>query len=259
MPETVAVRLLLRLSCPQWWHGELDALSSYPETPCPEPSCENCMLFIGTMNWASTRLKGMFLCPNCNATEQFRLRASRPFLTLYFIPVIPIGGLQEFVQCQKCKNAFEPLILSNRMMPANMVGESKSSTQKEAPTFERDLLFVIALMMVEDGHVTEEEIRVARRLYENITETNISREELGNACSMVRLQRLTTLSFLATASKRRGHEEKLLLIQAMFGIAGADGEITAGRMESLVQSKNLLELDTAEFERAINQTNQWLA
>ncbi|MEZ6134838.1 MAG: TerB family tellurite resistance protein [Pirellulaceae bacterium] len=221
------------------------------------------MILIGTMQWASTRLKGMFACPNCGTTEDFRLRASRPFLTLYFIPILPIGALQEYVQCRKCKNAFEPIILSTHMLPGGSVqtGTGKTttavSTESLSP-FEDDLLSVLALMMVEDGHVTEEEIRVARRLYENISEQNLSRDDLGAACARVQLQRLNTTSFLATCRTRRSHEEKLLLVQAMFGVSGADGDISPGRLQSLLRSKELLGIDEAEFQRAVDATSQWL-
>ncbi len=215
------------------------------------------MILIGTMEWASTRLKGMFICPNCGSNQAFRLRASRPFLTLYFIPVLPIGGLTEYVQCMNCKNSFETIVLSNRMLPSDTLQTASSSNS--LATFEEDLLNIISLIMVEDGQVTEDEIRIARRLYENITEENLSREELGRACSHVRMQRWNTLSFLATAARRRNHEEKLLIVQAMFGVAGADGEITPGRLKSLAEAKDKLELDDSEFQRAIESTTQWLA
>lgn len=209
------------------------------------------------MEWASTRLKGMFLCPDCESTESFRLRASRPFLTLYFVPVLPIGGIHEYVQCTRCKNSFETIVLSNRMLPSDAV-PSAAATESSA-TFEQDLLHVIALMMIEDGQVTEDEIRVARRLYENISHHNLSREELGRACAHVRMQRWSTLSFLTTCARRRTHEEKLLLVQAMFGVAGADGDITAGRLRSLAKAKDTLELEETEFQRAVEATTQWLS
>lgn len=216
------------------------------------------MIFIGTMDWASTRLRGMFVCPNCGTNEAFRLRASRPFLTLYFIPIIPIGGLNEFVQCSTCKNAFETVVLANRMLPETISASPAASVPAEAHPMEHDLLRVLALMMIEDGHVTENEIRIARRVFENMTEQNLTREELGHACSQVKLHRLTTLSFLATAARRRSHDEKMLLVQAMFAVAGADGEITAGRIRSLMQSQELLELEEREFQTAISATEQWL-
>ena len=125
-------------------------------------------------------------------------------------------------------------------------------------SFEEDLLKAIALIMVEDGQVTEDEIRLARRLYENIVEEPLSRELLGKTCSAVRAQQLRTLSFLSTAAKRRNHEEKQLLIQAMFGISSADGGITAGRMASLIQCQQILGIHEDEFKRAIESTEQWL-
>lgn len=216
------------------------------------------MIFIGTMNWASTRMKGMFNCPNCENTEQFRLRSSRPFLTIYFIPLIPIGGLEEFVQCSRCKNSFETVVLTNRMVASSVSSTSEIGPSTEVP-FEDDLLRVIALMMLEDGHVSENEIKVARRLYENITEENLSREHLGQVCSQAKLHRMNTTGFLTTAAARRTHDEKLLLVQAMFGVASADGEISPGRMQSLLHTQEVLDLDESEFQMAVAATDQWLA
>ncbi len=215
-------------------------------------------MIIGTLDWASTRLRGQFACPTCGTNERFRLRASRPFLTIYFIPVVPIGGLQEFVQCSACKDSFETNVLASRMLP-DAGGASGAGAEGDAgPTFESDLLKVISLMMIEDGHVTENEIRIARRLYENMAEQNLSREDLGRSCGQVKLLRLNVLSFLATASKRMDHQQKLLVVQAMFAIAGADGQVSPGRLRSLVQSQQVLGLEEREFQSAVEATAQWL-
>ncbi len=222
------------------------------------------MILIGTFDWASTRLRGLFACPNCGSTQKFRLRASRPFLTLYFIPVIPIGSLQEFVQCTNCKNSFETSILATNMLATQLPKDSApgalDSRQSNAPqpAFSEDLLKVIALIMVEDGQVTENEIRIARRLYGNIAEESLTREDLGRVCAFVQQQRLNTLSFLSTARERRSHEEKLLIVQAIFGVAGADGEISPKRLQSLARSQTVLGIDESELQRAISNTSQWL-
>lgn len=232
------------------------------------------MILIGTMNWASTRLRGLFRCPECQSTQNFRLRASRPFLTLYFIPVLPIGGLEEYVQCQHCKNSYETDILASTLMPSTQYSPGGHRETFPAPTgggpqppvptspadapLREDLLKVLALIMVDDGHVTENEIRIARRLYENMLNENLSRDELGRMCGYVQQQQLSTASFLATARHRRSHEEKLLLVQAIFGIAGAEGEISPRRMQSLVKSQTLLGLDEREFQRAVADTSEWL-
>jgi len=217
------------------------------------------MILIGTMNWSSTRSRGMFQCPNCESKETFRHKSSRPFLTLYFIPVLPIGGIEEFVQCGRCKNAFDPAVLMNRISPSPASSQPPSLTEARPDSFQRDLLTIIALIMIEDGQVTEQEIAVARTLYQNIAKSSITREELGRSCSQVRLKRVHLQSFLNSVVDRRSHNEKLLLVQAMFGVAGADGSISPGRLGALMQSQSVLQIDESEFQRAVSDTTQWLS
>ena len=217
------------------------------------------MIVIGTMNWSSTRSRGTFQCPNCESKETFRYKSSRPFLTLYFIPVLPIGGMQEFVQCDRCKNAFDPAVLTNRIMASAAMEHVASLAEAKPDSFHRDLLTIIALIMIEDGQVTEQEIAVARKLFQNIAQSSITREELGRTCSQVRLKRVHLPSFLNSLTERRSHEEKLLLVQAMFGVAGADGAISPGRIQALMQSQSALQIDEAEFQRAVSDTTQWLS
>ena len=223
------------------------------------------MILIGTMNWSSTLNRGMFQCPNCQTRESYRQKTSRPFLTLYFIPVLPIGGLEEFVQCGRCKEAFDPAILATNMLHSstdNQASGAASANKSAAPgrddSFEKELLTVIALIMIEDGQVTEAEISVARKLYESITRISISREELGRTCSQVRIRHVHLPSLLTSAAQRRTHEEKLLIVQAMFGVAGADGAISPGRLQALMQAQTILQLDEAEFQRAVSDTTQWV-
>ncbi|MEO8269564.1 MAG: TerB family tellurite resistance protein [Aureliella sp.] len=124
--------------------------------------------------------------------------------------------------------------------------------------FADDLLKVIALIMVEDGHVTEDEIRLARRIYENMTHESLSRDDLGRMCAFVQQQRLSTQSFLATARDRRSLEEKLMLVQALFGVAGADGQVSPRRLAALIKAQQILDLDEGEFQRAVAASDQWL-
>lgn len=219
------------------------------------------MLLIGTMNWASTRARGVFNCPECGGSQQYRHRSSRPFLTLYFIPVLPIGQLQEYVECTECRSAFEPVILDAKYSNTAERDFELGAEDEGAPevaSFESDLRTAIALMMVEDGHVTENEIVVARRVFENIAERNLSREELGHACSEVRLQKLNSVSFMATAATRRNLTERIQLIQATFAVASIEGELSPGRLSSLKRMKSILALDDAEFQAAIEEATQWL-
>lgn len=219
------------------------------------------MILIGTMNWTSTREKGEFSCPVCQSKQAYRRKAVRPFLTLYFIPVLPIGSPQEFVLCGKCKQSFETSVLAHSLNHRASVnqGLSGQSTEVIAESFERVLLRCIALIMVDDGNVTENEIRLARRLFENMTESNLTREQLGRACAEVQALQLSTTSYLSVCGPRLDQNQKMLIIQAMFGVAGADGVITPTRLASLTKAQQLLGLQPADFQMAVNSAAQWVS
>jgi hypothetical protein len=54
---------------------------------------------------------GDFFCPNCNADCGYRLMQSRPFFTIFFCPIFPIGGAQRYVECVECKQTFFERVL----------------------------------------------------------------------------------------------------------------------------------------------------
>lgn len=54
---------------------------------------------------------GEFFCPNCNAEQEYRLMQSRPFFTIFFIPIFPIGGAQRYVECTQCRQTFYERVL----------------------------------------------------------------------------------------------------------------------------------------------------
>ena len=47
--------------------------------------------------------QGLFHCPRCGGDRRYRRRAGRRFLTLFFIPVVPLTRAGEHVQCTTCR------------------------------------------------------------------------------------------------------------------------------------------------------------
>jgi len=65
----------------------------------------------GSRGITRTRETGEFYCPHCDAQEEYALKQVRPFFTLYFIPLFPIGAAQRYVQCRGCKRTFNEAVL----------------------------------------------------------------------------------------------------------------------------------------------------
>jgi hypothetical protein len=66
------------------------------------------MIIFGTRPKYKTIAEGQFFCPHCQQTRSYLHKKATRYFTLYFIPVIPMGDLGEFIECQTCHTMFEP-------------------------------------------------------------------------------------------------------------------------------------------------------
>jgi hypothetical protein len=55
--------------------------------------------------------RGVFFCRKCGGDRDYRRRAGRRFVTLFFIPVVPLSRTGEHVQCVTCKTRYVPEVL----------------------------------------------------------------------------------------------------------------------------------------------------
>lgn len=58
---------------------------------------------------------GQFYCPQCKAQRDYELRQVRNWFALYFIPIIPLNTIGEFVTCLTCGTQFAKEVLSMPM------------------------------------------------------------------------------------------------------------------------------------------------
>jgi hypothetical protein len=66
----------------------------------------------GSRGLTSTLQHGDFFCPSCQEQQAYTLQQVRPFFTLYFIPIFPIGGADRYVECKSCKTTFKEEVLN---------------------------------------------------------------------------------------------------------------------------------------------------
>jgi hypothetical protein len=50
--------------------------------------------------------QGVFFCRRCGGDREYRHRAGRRFVTVFFIPLIPLARTGEHVQCLTCKTRY---------------------------------------------------------------------------------------------------------------------------------------------------------
>jgi hypothetical protein len=55
--------------------------------------------------------QGVFFCRRCGGDREYRHRAGRRFITVFFVPLIPLARTGEHVQCLTCKTRYVTEVL----------------------------------------------------------------------------------------------------------------------------------------------------
>ncbi len=200
------------------------------------------MILIGTMNLTRTRESGQFYCPECRGTQGYRLRARRPFLTLYFIPVVPIGSPQVFVVCDGCRQHWDSSVLTLDQQQHEAVGEQR---------FRDEALRAAILVVLADGYMSEAEIEALQQVANGVLNRPTDRDELGEMCSNALANKVSAKNYVMTASRSWSQEQRGVSLQAMFLAASAEGKLEGARIEMLAQMRDILELTEREYQSAI--------
>ena len=81
------------------------------------------MIIFGTRVRQKTIGQGEFFCPHCQSMCGYEHKSARQFFTLYFIPVIPIKQLGEFITCENCGGTFKAEARFLRSSPTAAAGQ----------------------------------------------------------------------------------------------------------------------------------------
>ncbi|TWT65157.1 zinc-ribbon domain-containing protein [Allorhodopirellula solitaria] len=209
------------------------------------------MILIGTMNLTRTRDRGDFYCPTCSASQAYRLRTRRPFLTLYFIPTVPIGGSETFVNCDGCRSNWDVTVLEM---------DRASHEQVQEDQFRDEAIRSAVLMTLIDDTITEQEIESLQSLSDTLFDRPLDREELGRLSSIARQSGIQASNYVMSVSKRWTRPQRMLALQGMFLAATASGEdLSPKKMQTLKVMRDLLELTNEEFQIAIDDSLEYEA
>ncbi|MFN7363520.1 MAG: hypothetical protein ACK5PD_07320 [Pirellulaceae bacterium] len=210
------------------------------------------MVLIGTWNWCSTKERGHFECPHCKFSQPYRWRQCRTYLTLYLVPVLPLGSVVDSIQCTHCSNLFAPHVLGDTQQSTGLRERAPSQYSSE-----EELCIWIAAVLCDDGKVDESEIRAARIAYQKLTSEPLSRDELGAWCGWVQTSGIHSLGWLQQSYRQWNLQRRKEMLQAMFFCASSTGTLSANRLMTLKQCQQLLDYDEQEYRRAIEETLDW--
>jgi len=70
------------------------------------------LIIFGRRAVTSSQGGGTFHCPRCGPNMSYTNKLVRSYFTLYFIPLIPMKTLGEYVECDTCAGKYKPEVLA---------------------------------------------------------------------------------------------------------------------------------------------------
>lgn len=69
------------------------------------------LIIFGSRAVTGSKGTGSFVCPRCGPGAPYDHKRVRRFFTLYFIPLIPLRTVGEYIECGTCRTTYKPEVL----------------------------------------------------------------------------------------------------------------------------------------------------
>lgn len=128
------------------------------------------MIIFGTRGITTTPSRGAFFCPSCNTEADYELKRVRRFFTLYFLPVIPMDKLGDYVKCTRCQGEFNTQVLAYDAL----------KYQEEAKQdYSLALRVLAAKVLVQNNWTNPDQIARAVSIFRYETQMGLDEQELS--------------------------------------------------------------------------------
>jgi tellurite resistance protein len=201
------------------------------------------LIIFGTRGVTSSVATGDFWCPSCRTKRRFDHKRVRRFFTLYFIPIVPLDVLGEYVECDHCRDTFTPEVLAV---------DPESNKKEFVAEFAHAVKRVMVLMMLADGRIDDEELETIRQVYEKVAKKPIDRTEIDAEIRLAKADSRGLRQYLASIVGRLNDPGKELVVKSAFFVAAADGRFTDEETALLAELAGALEMSPTHFKGVVD-------
>jgi tellurite resistance protein len=202
------------------------------------------LIIFGTRGVTTTEARGEFHCPSCERKRPYEHKRVRRFFTLYFIPIIPLDTLGEYVECQRCRDTFAPAVLSF---------DPEAEERKVEAEFRAAVKRVMVMMMLADGEIAGDEVETIRTIYGKIAKTEISKDDVDREVAAARDDARSLKQYVASTIGTLNDAGKEVVVKAAFFVAAADGKITDEETTLLAELAGALEMSPSHFKGVVDE------
>lgn len=192
------------------------------------------LIIYGTRGITYGAGSGDFHCPTCQTEKAYKQKRVRRFFTLYWIPLIPLDLIGEYVECQNCESTYNEKVLE--------FDPSAAQAEFEAE-FHRAVRRVMVLMMLADGNIDDDEREVIRNIFSQLTDRQATDQELDGEIAFVQKTGVTAADTLGDMAGTLNDKGKHLVLRAAIHVAAADGHFAEEEKALLAEVAGILQVE----------------
>jgi tellurite resistance protein len=174
------------------------------------------LVILGVVPVTRTVGRGEFLCPECQLRGPYAHRRVEQSFAIFFISVLPLDELGEYLECQRCGGTFGTGALDHSPQ-----GRPASAEFRPA------VLGIMLLMMLEDGRIEESEKAMIQELNQRLVGRALSADSLQAHLDQVARSGRSAVDYAREVAPRLNELGKELVLKAAFSVAVADGTLHA--------------------------------
>lgn len=197
------------------------------------------LLLFGMRARSKTIDEGTFYCSREGGDRPYQRKSSRRWFTVFFIPVLPLGELGEFIECASCGSTYFPSALDN---PTS--GEIHDATTIA-------IRHVVVAMLLADGEVDPNERSAALSVVARYASAPYRDDDLARDLAELSPDDLDGhLRELAMLMNEHGREN--VLTSAVY-LAGSDGTVDTVELALARSIGRTLTMSSAHIEGTVQQ------
>jgi len=202
------------------------------------------MIIFGTRGVKSTMEQGEFLCPQCASNKNYKHKKVTRFFTLYFIPLIPLGRIGEFVECQTCRGTYVPRVLDYK---PDQIGENEFQS-----VYEKAMRHSMVLMMLADGVIDDEEMKMVLQIINKFGHNDMTNAELEKFVEQVQKEKEPVEKYLKKITPSLNEHGKEIIIKCGLSVASADGNIDPSEIAMIHEMAKAMEMSSSHVKGIIH-------
>ena len=206
------------------------------------------MFFIaGTRGVTTTVSKGDFFCPECNAHTQYHHDQVHEKATVFFIPVINLKLLGEYIECQNCVNTYKMEILDY----------DPEQEQKEIEAiYLKGIKKVMTMMMLADGKIDENEKIMMKDIYQKMTNFELSDSDIEKEIENSKTTIFGLEDLLTEVFPQLNESGRETIIKVAYWVSIADGVVDKSEEKLLIKMAKHFQISSAHLKGIISEVNE---